>query len=133
MEWYIKAIKQYADFEGRARRTEYWMFFLINLIFSLIASLTDIAMGTFSAEAGIGTFGTIYSAFILIPNIAVMVRRLHDTGKSAWMLLVLVIPFLGVFYLVYLLTIDSEPGTNRFGPNPKDIEHISDNNNNQFL
>lgn len=130
MYWYLKALKQYSDFTGRARRTEYWMFLLINLIFSLTASLIDTATGSLSPEIGVGTLGALYSLFLLIPGLAVLVRRLHDTGQSGWMALVGLIPFLGFAWLLLLLTRDSQPGENAYGPNPKEFD---DNPNNQFL
>jgi uncharacterized membrane protein YhaH (DUF805 family) len=104
MEWYLKALRQYADFEGRARRKEYWMFTLFNLIFALL-----IIVGT----GLIGNLGIIlfllYGVGTLIPSIAVSVRRLHDVGKSGWMNLVAFIPMVGSIWLLVLLVTDSEP------------------------
>ena len=115
MEWYLKALRQYADFEGRARRKEYWMFSLFNLIFACL-----IIVGT----GLIGNLGIIlfllYGVGTLIPSIAVSVRRLHDVGKSGWMNLVAFIPMVGSIWLLVLLVTDSEPGDNIYGPNPKE-------------
>ena len=80
MEWYLKVMKQYADFNGRARRKEYWMFVLFNAIVTIILSVIDTVAGSYGALTG------IYSLAVLIPTLAVGVRRLHDTGKSGWML-----------------------------------------------
>lgn len=114
MEWYLKVLKQYADFEGRARRKEYWMFVLINFLISTVLSIVDRMMGL---TMGIGM---VYSLFVLIPGISVGVRRLHDIGKSGWWMLLLLIPILGWIWLIVLYATDSQPGDNDFGPNPKD-------------
>lgn len=128
MNWYLKVLKQYVDFDGRARRKEYWMFFLFNTIFTIIAALLDNVLGitfsidTFSGEQA-GYYGyiyLIYNLFILIPNLAVAVRRLHDTGNSGWMILILMLPLIGFIWIFVLTLIDSKPGPNKWGPNPKD-------------
>lgn len=114
MEWYLKALRQYADFEGRARRKEYWMFTLFNLIFAILAVVID---------GLIGTGAIIYLFYVLatlIPNLSVSVRRLHDVGKSGWMYLVALIPLVGFIWLLVLFTTDSQPGDNEYGPNPKE-------------
>ncbi|WP_297086446.1 DUF805 domain-containing protein [uncultured Draconibacterium sp.] len=113
MNWYLKVLKQYADFNGRARRKEYWMFVLFNMIFGMIAGAADAALGTWGALSG------LYGLAMLIPGIAVGVRRLHDTGKSGWMLLVAFIPVIGFIWLLILLVSDSAPGNNVYGENPK--------------
>ena len=115
MEWYLKVMKQYADFNGRARRKEYWMFVLFNFIAAVILSAVDASVGSYGALAG------IYSLVVLIPSIAVGVRRLHDTGKSGWMLLVSFIPVIGFIWLLVLLLMDSTPGENQYGANPKEV------------
>jgi len=114
MNWYIAVLKKYAVFSGRAGRTEYWMFVLFNFIFSLAASLI-----------GILTFGILYVVSILyglavfVPSLAVGVRRLHDVGKSGWYLLIILIPIAGPIWFLVLMCIDSQPGDNQYGPNPK--------------
>lgn len=120
MNWYIKVLKQYADFEGRARRTEYWMFFLFNIIFMIVAMLLDNTLGIAMGEFGYGPIYGLYTLAVLIPSIAVGVRRLHDIGKSGWMLLVSFIPFIGFIWLLVLMVTDGNPGTNQYGPNPKE-------------
>jgi len=113
MEWYLKVLKQhYADFNGRARRQEYWMFTLVNIIVAIVlAALTKVS-GLFSI------LYTIYALGTLLPSLAVCARRLHDVGKSGWFMLLSLIPIVGL-YLIYLLVQDSEPGTNQYGSNPK--------------
>ena len=123
MKWYLKCFKQYADFNGRARRTEYWMFALFNVIFIFLI----IIIGTLLGSALLGDEGAIlgaglyvlYLLAMIIPSIAVGVRRLHDTGNSGWMLLVGIIPIIGGIWIFILTVIDSKPGENKWGPNPK--------------
>lgn len=132
MKWFIKCIKQYADFKGRSRRKEYWMFTLFNAIFSIVASLIDTAINIVTSLIGTTIFGdlppifatTLYSLFVLIPGLAVCVRRLHDVGKSGWMLLVGLIPIVGGIWLLILMCIDSQPGTNKWGDNPKESKNL---------
>ena len=121
MNWYLKCLKQYADFNGRARRKEYWMFVLFNIIISFVLGLVDRLFGTFSSKAGIGILGVLYSLAVLIPGLAVTVRRLHDIGKSGWMILIGLIPFIGTIWFLVLMLLDSNPGENKYGPNPKEV------------
>ena len=121
MNWYLKALNQYADFNGRARRKEYWMFFLFNMVFATVALLIDIAAGTANFESGSGVFQGIYSLAVLIPGLALAVRRLHDVGKSGWMLLLALIPLIGAIWLLVLMVTDSKEGTNKWGENPKEV------------
>lgn len=84
MNWYIKCLKQYADFSGRARRKEYWLFVLFNYIIFNVAGLIDVISG-FTDGFEIGPLGALYLLGMLIPSLAVIVRRLHDIGKSGWL------------------------------------------------
>jgi len=115
MNWYLKVLKQYADFSGRARRKEYWMFVLFNVIFAFVAIGID-----YMISGRPGFVYAIYILAILIPSLAVAVRRLHDVGKSGWMYLIVFIPIIGAFWLLYLFVLDSNQGDNQYGPNPKD-------------
>jgi len=121
MNWYLKVLKDYALFTGRARRKEYWMFTLFNLIFYAIAIALDNLLGTAIEGIGYGLFYILYALGVLIPSIAVAVRRLHDVGKSGWMLLIGFIPLIGAIWLLVLFVTDSHPGENEYGPNPKEI------------
>ena len=112
MNWYLHVLKNYAKFEGRARRKEYWMFFLFNLLVSIVLVLID-------ALTGYPLFNTIYSLAVLVPSLAVGARRLHDTDRSGWWQLLAFIPLIGVIVLLVLFCFDSQPGENRFGSNPK--------------
>jgi len=82
MNWYLKVLKQYADFQGRARRKEYWMFVLFNLIFAFVAMYLDRIIGTTMVGLPYGVIYILYALAVLIPSLAVGVRRLHDIGKS---------------------------------------------------
>ena len=125
MNWYLRVLNQYSDFNGRARRKEYWMFALVNFIISLAIIGIDNALGlSFNYTgniSGAGVFNSIYNLLILIPSLAVTVRRLHDVGKSGWMLLIGLIPLVGAIWLLILLLRDSEAGENKYGPNPKEL------------
>ena len=113
MNWYLEVLKKYAVFEGRARRTEYWMFFLFNLIISFVIGFVE---GMFGSP---GILYLIYALAVLIPGIAVSVRRLHDIGKSGWWILIGLVPLVGPIILLVFAVMDSQPGDNEFGPNPK--------------
>ena len=121
MNWYLKVLKQYADFSGRARRKEYWMFALFNFIFAFVLGLIDGILGLSSSKVGIGLLGGLYSLAVLIPGLAVTVRRLHDVGKSAWMILIVLIPIVGGIWLIVLTVIGGEPGENQYGQDPREV------------
>ena len=118
MSWYIKVLKNYAVFEGRASRKEYWMFFLCSLVVSVALSIVDMATGITNNGNPFG-ISTLYALAVLLPGIAVSVRRLHDTGRSGWSLLLALIPFVGAILLLVYYCQDSQPGDNQYGPNPK--------------
>ena len=118
MEWFLKVIREYANFEGRARRKEYWMFTLFSTIFGLAALLLDFLIMT-EFEFFLPVIIMIYGIGLIIPSIAVTIRRLHDTGNSGWMYLVSFIPFIGGIWLLVLTVLDSTYGENEYGPNPK--------------
>ena len=120
--YYTKCFANYADFQGRARRMEYWSFTLFNSIFSVVAIILDNLMGIAIPEVG---YGPIYGLFVLlslVPGFAVFVRRLHDTGRSGWYFLIAFIPLVGTILLFVWLFTDSKPETNKWGPNPKAMD-----------
>jgi len=119
MNWYVKVLNKYAVFSGRARRKEYWYFFLFNFGITFVLTFIDGMVGLYSYEIGLGFFGFLYLLAVFVPGIAVAVRRLHDTGRSAWWLFVLLIPFVGAIVLLVFLVLDSDPGENEYGKNPK--------------
>ncbi|MBU2712785.1 DUF805 domain-containing protein [Zooshikella harenae] len=120
MNWYLEVLKKYAVFEGRARRKEYWLFFLFTTIISIILGVLDNVFGLISADAGVGLLGGIYSLAVFIPGLAVTVRRLHDTDRSGWWILISLLPLIGIIVLLVFMFLDSTPGENNFGANPKD-------------
>lgn len=131
MEWYLKVIRDnYANFSGRARRKEYWMFVLFNFIIgSVILRIIDGIFGlTIGSTEGLpwysqnGMLSSIYSLAVLIPGLAVTVRRLHDIGKSGWNIL-WVFTCIGIFYLIYLNIIEGDHGPNEYGEDPKADEN----------
>lgn len=122
MNYYLLVLKKYAVFSGRSSRAEYWYFVLFNLIISFVLGFIDGAIGTFDPVSGYGLISGLYMLVVLIPSIAVGIRRLHDIGKSGWMLLVGLIPIVGAIWLIVLFVKDSDPGKNEYGPNPKKIE-----------
>lgn len=117
MNWYVEVLKKYAIFEGRARRKEYWYFVLFSFIVTFALTIIDVLIGTFGA--GIGTLSGIYGLGVLIPSIAVGIRRLHDTNRSGWWLLIGLVPIIGPIVLIIFLALDSNPEENRYGGNPK--------------
>lgn len=112
MNWYLAVLKNYAGFSGRARRKEYWMFTLISFVISLVLSIIG---GLIGADF----LAYIYAIAIIIPSLAVGVRRLHDTGRSGWWLLIALIPLVGAIVLIVFLASEGKPETNQHGVNPK--------------
>ena len=132
MEWYLKVMRDnYANFNGRARRKEYWMFtlffFLITVvIYFLFALLAFFMAGDLINLMNIewvpvvlGFSIIIYFLIHLIPSIAVTVRRLHDTGKSGWLYLLTIIPYIGSLIIFIFTVIEGDKGDNKYGPDPK--------------
>ncbi|MCK9174458.1 MAG: DUF805 domain-containing protein [Desulforhopalus sp.] len=119
MNWYLEVFKKYAVFNGRAQRKEYWYFVLFNIIITLVLGIIDGATGSFSADAGTGLLGSLYMLAVLLPGIGVSIRRLHDTGRSGWWMLMALVPLIGVIVLIVFMIQDSWPGANQYGANPK--------------
>jgi uncharacterized membrane protein YhaH (DUF805 family) len=107
LNYFVKVLKNYVNFNGRARRSEYWYFTLVSIIISIILMFADSAIG--SAE---GILGLIFSFGTIIPSIAVGVRRMHDLGKSGWYILIPI-------YNLILACTNGQEGTNEYGPDPK--------------
>ncbi len=119
MNWYLEVLKKYAVFSGRARRQEYWYFALFNMIISIIIAVIDAVAGTYNPETGMGMLGIIYAIALLIPTLAVTFRRLHDTGHSAWWLLIGIIPLIGAIVILVFMIQDSHEEENEYGISPK--------------
>ena len=123
MKWYIMAIKKYADFKGRSRRKEYWMFALVSMMFGITALVLDHLLGlsfnTPGNKLGYGFIYMAYGLFIFMPGLSVGVRRMHDVGKSGWMCLIGIIPIIGTIWFLVQMCKDGQPGVNKYGVNPK--------------
>ncbi len=126
MQWYIGAFKKFAQFAGRARRKEFWMFALFNVIVAIIIGIIESVLGLATTSAANGTasfnggpLSIIYSLAAIVPGLALGARRLHDIGKSGWLQLIALIPIVGVFILLYWFIKEGDAGQNKFGANPK--------------
>jgi uncharacterized membrane protein YhaH (DUF805 family) len=115
MNWYLAVLKNYVGFEGRARRTEYWMFALFNFI--IVAILLALAL----AVHALLFLYVLYGLAVLLPGLAVAFRRLHDTNRSAWWILIALVPFIGGIWLLVLMCLPGTPGPNNYGSDPKAI------------
>jgi len=114
----------YSNFKGRARRSEYWYVQLFLVLTNLAAAAIDLALmdgdvDRFIANGGGGIVGLVWILATIVPALAVLVRRLHDIGKSGWWALIVFVPFVGALVLLYFTVQDSEPDTNSYGASPK--------------
>ncbi|WP_115047758.1 DUF805 domain-containing protein [Xanthomonas arboricola] len=127
MEWMLLPLKRYADFTGRSRRKEYWMFMLLQaIVLVVLGSLFGIAVALMGGENGPGALAWLVAAVVVIvvlalivPSIAVTVRRLHDQGKSGWFYLISLVPYVGGFIVLVFMCLEGTPGPNEYGENPK--------------
>ena len=128
MEWYLKVMQEnFSNFSGRARRKEFWMWYLFYAIVLIVAMILDVVLGTgFEIGYGVTTpYGWIYliaALAHLIPGLAVSVRRLHDLGKSGWFMFISLIPIIGGIWLLVLMCTDGDSSENAYGPSPKSVE-----------
>jgi uncharacterized membrane protein YhaH (DUF805 family) len=115
MEWYVKALKKYAIFDGRASRQEYWMFFLINLLVSFgIGLLAGVLSNITKTDQSV--LVNIYNLAVLIPNVAVSIRRMHDTDRNGWWCIV---PIVSLIYSIE----EGQSGPNKYGPDPRGSQY----------
>ena len=127
MKWYLKVMNQYVNFNGRARRKEYWMFVLFYSLLLITAMFLDNILGLDfkydfmgqTISAGYGWLYLLVGVLHFLPGLGVVVRRLHDVGKSGWMYLIILIPLIGIIWLLILFVKDGYEGENKYGPNPK--------------
>ena len=117
--YYTGAFSKYFQFQGRARRAEYWWFTLFNMLISIAITVVEIGAGLTDLEATYGPLSTLYLLALFFPTLALGVRRLHDIGRSGWWLLIGIIPLIGIVVLLIFVCTDSERGENAFGPSPK--------------
>ena len=122
MNYYIECLTQkYFCFSGRARRKEYWMFALFNYIAGLIVGFVGGFIGGVTGLTALAYLGVVYHLAALLPGLGVCARRLHDIGKSGWWFLIVLVPFVGPIVLIVFLCLDSQPGENSYGANPKGL------------
>jgi len=119
MDWYLMVLKKYAQFSGRSRRKELWMFALFNMLIFLVLDILGIVLRENALGKIILGLLAIYALATLIPGLAVCIRRLHDTDKSGWWILICLVPIVGPVVLLVFYVLDSQPGANQYGPNPK--------------
>ena len=119
MDWYLEALKKYAVFEGRSRRKEYWFFGLFNAIFSVVLVIADVFFGTSGGVSSPGLLSGVYTLGVFLPALAVLVRRLHDTNRSGWWVLISFLPLIGVLVLLFFSLQEGQPGENQYGISPK--------------
>ena len=121
IHYYTDVLKKYVVFTGRASRKEYWMFALWNTaIYIVLFFLLEIGRNT-AMVAIVAVIYLLYCLGVFLPSLAVLVRRLHDTNRSGWWILISIVPFIGGLVLLIFSVIDSQPGDNIYGPNPKGV------------
>lgn len=121
MNYFLAVLKKYAVFSGRARRKEYWYFILFNIVFLILAMGLDSLLGTNIAPMPYGVFYIIFGIAVIIPSLAVCVRRLHDVGKSGWFYFISFIPIVGAIWLLVLFLTAGNVGDNEYGADPKAV------------
>ena len=126
MEWMLMPLKRYADFSGRSRRMEFWMFTLfVVIVYTVLGTLFTVALGAGDSASltamfsGVGIIFLIFGLAILVPSIAVQVRRFHDQDRSGWFWLLNLIPYVGAIIVLVMMCLDGTPGPNRYGADPK--------------
>lgn len=119
MDWYLEVLRKYAVFEGRARRKEYWFFILFNVLISFVLGIIDNMLGLIMEGVGLGVLGLLYGLFVLIPSIAVTIRRLHDSDRTGWWFLIAFVPLIGGLVLLIFMVLDGNRGRNRYGEDPQ--------------
>ena len=121
MRWYLMVMNKYDELRGRASKKELWRFVFYNMIFILAAVAIDNILGTTAAGLPYGIFNYLYILAVIIPGIAVAIRRLHDVGKSGWFSLIILIPVIGLIWLLILFCAEGSEGDNRYGSKPNEM------------
>jgi uncharacterized membrane protein YhaH (DUF805 family) len=122
MQWFIDVVKKYAVFDGRARRKEYWMFVLFYAIIYIILGIIDGLIGTSANNSFGGLLAGLFGLAVLLPSIGVGIRRMHDTNRSGWWILISLIPCVGWIWFIVLAAQEGTVGDNQYGPDPKAAE-----------
>jgi uncharacterized membrane protein YhaH (DUF805 family) len=121
IDWAMRPLKKYADFSGRAPRAEYWWFYLLTVVAYIVAMILDSIVGAGGA-GGFGLLSIVVMLGLLLPSLAAGVRRLHDTDRSGWWLLIALVPLVGAIVLLVFWVLEGTRGDNRFGPDPYSAE-----------
>ncbi|MDX1351747.1 MAG: DUF805 domain-containing protein [Thiomicrorhabdus sp.] len=119
MHFFLEPLNQYFNFKDRATRQQFWLFTLIYMVLYQIILATDVMTGMYNVEIQAGLASTLFSLGLLIPSLALSVRRLHDIGKSGWWLLLWLVPIVGWIILLVFYVLDSEKEENQYGISPK--------------
>ena len=119
MHHFMDALTKYAVFSGRATRQQYWMYSLFYLIFYLLFSLLDLWFSVYNASIGLGMISGMFAVAMALPSLAILIRRLHDIGKTGWWVLILFIPIIGALVTLIFLLLDSEKQQNQYGESLK--------------
>jgi uncharacterized membrane protein YhaH (DUF805 family) len=118
IDWAMRPLQKYADFSGRAPRAEYWWFYLLIIVLYVVATIVDSILGLEGTAGPYGLITALAMVAVLVPSIAAGVRRLHDTDRSGWWLLIALIPLIGAIVLLVFFVIEGTKGDNQYGPDP---------------
>jgi uncharacterized membrane protein YhaH (DUF805 family) len=118
MDWFLYSLRNYANFQGRATRPEYWYFFLMTMLVFVILAILDGMLGKFNGDTGMGLLSGIFLVAVAVPSLAVGARRLHDTGRSGWWQLINVVPYIGWLVVMVLFALRGQQYANKFGEVP---------------
>lgn len=123
IDYALTPLRRYADFNGRARRSEYWWYYLLTIILFTVMTLVEGAFGLGGTVGPYGLLTMLLGLALLVPSPAAGVRRLHDTGRSGWWLLIALVPLIGAIVLLIFFVLNGEPGDNAYGPDPKALDN----------
>ena len=126
LKWYYEVLKNYTVFSGRASRKEFWYFTLFNAIITIVLGVLDLVTGSYLTESGIWFLSGGYALALLMPSIAVSIRRLHDTDRSGWWVIFSLVPIIGIIVFYVFMAQDSKPGENQYGLNPREVSVTPD-------
>lgn len=124
MNWFIEVLKKPLEFRGRARRKEYWYFFAVSVVITLVLTLIDQGLGWYNSNSAIGILSGVFSLFIILPSLSVTVRRLHDMGRTGWWVLLFFVPVAGFFIILCFLAFNGTAGANKYGDNPRSVTQV---------
>ena len=121
MHWFLKVVKNYAVFDGRARRKEFWFYELFYVVIFIALAWIDRFTGTFDVRNNMGFLSGLFAIAMFLPSLGVTIRRLHDTDRTGWWVLIVIVPIIGFIWLLVLLILEGTPGRNRFGADPLQV------------